>query len=162
MLITILNASISHLLMSSRFYITIYCTQLQQHFTRQYRKSGIKKDPRKSLRSHRGPLLFILNDQIRRLLCDVTIHEVPVTISRMPDTGDLLALQPEVIVVSNRDASYLLHQNILSLMKSCGTLSGIHSGSCLFIAASKSALENLPSLLPLPVQNRSNILEGSL
>jgi len=34
--------------------------------------------------------------------------------------GDLLALQPEVIVVSNRDASYLLHQNILSLMKSCG------------------------------------------
>ena len=49
----------------------------------------------------------------------------------MPDTGDLLALQPEVIVVSNRDASYLLHQNILSLMKSCGTLSGIHGGSCL-------------------------------
>ena len=33
MLITTLNASISHLLMSSRFYITIYCTQLQQHFT---------------------------------------------------------------------------------------------------------------------------------
>ena len=49
----------------------------------------------------------------------------------MPDTGDLLTLQPEVIVVSNRDASYLLHQNILSLMKSCGTLSGIHGGSCL-------------------------------
>ena len=58
MLITTLNASISHLLMSSRFYITIYCTQLQQHFTRQYRKDGTKKDPRKFLRSHGDPLFL--------------------------------------------------------------------------------------------------------
>ena len=43
------------------------------------------------------------------LFSDICIHEEPVSIRRMPGTCDLIALQPEVIVISHRNTSCFFH-----------------------------------------------------
>ena len=48
---------------------------------------------------------------------DVGILEVPVTIGGVPVTGDLVAAQIKVIVISDGDAGGVRHQQILCLMQ---------------------------------------------